>query len=94
MKCGYCGSPVNDGLAPCPACGAVYQRRPQIIVRMLQYFGVACLVLGAFEYFGNFDLPIGDMSIPLVIWLGLGIGCFILYRFLVSRTAYRWYRKP
>ena len=94
MQCGYCGSSVDDGVDMCPVCGAVYQRRPEIVVRVLRYFGVACLVLGALEYFGNVDLPIGNVSIPLAAWLGLGIGCLVLHRFLVSRTPYRWYRKP
>jgi hypothetical protein len=48
----------------------VYQRRPGFIFQVLQYLGVACLLLGVFEYFGNVNwFPIGKVSVsPFAVW--------------------------
>lgn len=85
MNCGHCGTAVNKGYSTCPACGAMYQRRPGFFAEIARYTGWASLALGALEVYAS------DKNAPFLIFFGAA--CILLNWFLVWGTPYRWYRR-
>lgn len=83
MQCGHCGTQINNGFTTCPACGAVYRKRPGMIAQVSRTTGVLFLVLG-------FTDPTLDRGRSFLI---TGAVLFAFGCFAVWRTPYLWWRR-
>ena len=78
MKCGHCGSEVEDGYHVCPNCGANYRRNLRLGQFALAAFLFLCGGIGL-------DGQISHIPATVIFW---GLAGLVLWR--ASRK--RWWR--
>lgn len=90
MKCGHCGTTINDGYSTCPACGAVYRKRPSLFAETIRFMGGAFGLFGLVEIVSTSNGNDRDVGIALAL---VGAAVFLFGNRLIVRTPYLWYRR-
>lgn len=88
MRCGHCGTEINAGYSTCPACGAVYRRRPGFLAEFPAYFGWALIAAGVL-----FAVSEPDYRTAGVVMVLAGVASIAFGRGIRRATPFRWYRR-
>jgi hypothetical protein len=95
MRCGFCGTEVNDGYTVCPSCHAEYEKQANWFAGFILFVVIALamypVMSAARTYmFGPAD-PFSVLPVGMVTFLGTVILYVALARFLPGR--WRWVRR-
>lgn len=85
MRCGHCGSEVNDGFTTCPSCGATYRMDHDAIKR-----GLGLIVGAVVAYFFLPEIFSASTTIALMV-SGFMVALAALSFLQASKK--RWWRR-